>query len=106
MRGKLSKPCALWRELTAKQRSGVAKGGSWRVTAMRLSSNRIDCFCKHIEANLRLGWRNGMRMSELEILRCRGIGQSCRVVCKVEGGEAPKSRLISIIKNKQRILES
>jgi hypothetical protein len=106
VRGKLSEPCALWRELTVEWRSSVAKGGSWRVTAMRLSDSGIDCFCGRIEANLILGWQNGMRMLDFEILRCRGIGRSCRVVCKAEGGEALRNQLVSIIKNNQRILES
>jgi hypothetical protein len=105
VQGRLSEPCALCRELTAERRSGVAKGGNWRVTAMRLSGSRIDCFCGCIEANLRLGWQNGMRMSDFEILMYRGIGRSFHVVCKADGGEAPRNRLVSIIKNKQRILE-
>jgi hypothetical protein len=67
VRGRLSKLCALWRELIAEWRSGVSKGGNWRVTEMRLINSRIDCFCGHIEANLRLGWRNGMRMSDFEV---------------------------------------
>jgi hypothetical protein len=67
VRGRLSEPCALWREVTTERRFGVAKGGSWRVMTMRLSGSGIDCFCGSIEANLRLGWRNGMRMSDFEV---------------------------------------
>ena len=99
-RGRLSELYAFWREFIAERRFGVAKGGSWKVTAMKLSGSGIDCFYRRIEANLRLGWRNGMKMSDFEILRYRGIGQSCSVVFKAEGGEALRNWLVSIIKNK------
>ena len=106
----LLEPCALWKCAT-QRRPGVANGAKGRLMAHSgtcgLVARGIACFSERDEANLRLGSLNRIRMLNLKVLKRREIGRSLRIVCQAEGGGEPqRNRLASIIKNKQRILES
>lgn len=95
-----------------KRRSGGGNAANERLKAPSGSvAAGIVCCSGRDEFTLRLGSFNRIRMLDLKVLRRREIGwkqgRSLLVVCASEGeGETQRSRLGSIIKNKQRIIES
>lgn len=99
-------PSVLWKSVPERG-FGVGNGGSGRLEALSASCRGAFGLSGRDEASSRSGSVRIGRRIDVEVLRRSGVRRRSGVVCEGGGGGEPqRNRLASIIKNKQRILES
>nr|PNR33040.1 hypothetical protein PHYPA_024983 [Physcomitrium patens] len=103
------------RTLCVERRSGVGNGASWRFDVPPQSCRKVSAgfvgISERVEPDSQMGSLPRTRVWDSKVSKWsqmgRKQGRSLHVVCAAESdGETTRSKLGSIIKNKQRILES